>query len=710
MVDKVVEGSVAALRRGYVVKNSLRGRSSDKIRMAAVIEMANLGFIVRPEDLKGMTITALENMINDARIVIGDDRNMIPVYPGFPQQVQALDTMTLLIEQILHYWTFGAYLPNHPTIVREGLPIKDMLKEGRELRVLNPSETRPLMEEIVKQSIALSADDKALVGLLFSTSGVSLQDVVGMTKDIKNRENLQIIIEALRDNSVPQDVIALNLIKEMTHLDSMLRLILSLYASASHEKWQNNFDKAVHNMNKKYVRSIRIGTMPRSVRRAIIERIGELSQGYHADGLVARRDFWRRVMRSVHPYDFALSQESRRALDIIHTNVDYKTFNSLVEEALSTHDVVKVSSLLAQEQPGNLLRRLVSILRFVSDIREAEYLAKMVREYCCNSSLTTLISAYNGVLSVNDDHARVVRVAGVNNSLVERDVVKVDEDYVSIVKASVRDALRKALSRVPAPVGSVGVIGDEPMPLVRRDLSSTDRVMDRGYRAYVDGAGDTLRFFGHWRNNQNHAGYMDIGAVILDKDCEILTVVTWNDWIDFMEANIKIKKREWATYSGDKMVYPGDEAAEYIDIKTKVLKKNIPTARYIAFTVQSWSGWKIDTVDFVAGMMFRHDAEKGEVFDPRTVANVFKPTATSTQAVPFVYDLEDNVVTWIDSSNGSTKNGVSSTYDTTIGPLVYDEMLRPRLTMGDFAVLYAEAHNAETVDEPVMKDDLLKLL
>jgi hypothetical protein len=85
-----------------------------------MIEMANYGYRVSPEDLQGMSTAALRAMLDDARAIKGADRDMTPIYPGFPKQVQDLDTLTLIVEQILHYWSGGTFLPDYPHVVREG--------------------------------------------------------------------------------------------------------------------------------------------------------------------------------------------------------------------------------------------------------------------------------------------------------------------------------------------------------------------------------------------------------------------------------------------------------------------------------------------------------------------------------------------------------------------------------------------------------------
>lgn len=694
----------AALRRGLIVKTKQNTAIEPQLRFAASVELANLGFVVNPVELDGMSAAALNTMLADARIVIGADRNMVPVYPGFPQQVEALSTLTLLVEQILHYWTFGAFLPDYPTIAREGLPIEDMLRNAREVTVLDAANTaRKLTEQLVTDPIALSVDDKAILEGALELQHPSLEEIGRLAKAAKNGENLQTFIEgAASVTSFSTDEILSAVLPYLSNADQLLRVVLVLGSTPSEEKWRDNYDLAVGTLADRHVRSIRMNKLSRSVRRAVVSRLGEVSRNFNADRLVARRDLWQRVLRAVHPYDFPLSEAQKRAVDIVHENVEYRTLNSLVEEGMENGKVKKVVRLLAEYQPGNLLRRVVAILRLVKNEKDAKVLADALRISGVKASLTTLISAYNGVISANDEHARVTRVAGLTNTMVNRESVeKVDKDSLAIVAEAIKDALRDVLATRPAPKGSVGIVSKIGVPLIRRDASTTDRVLDRGQEVSVVGKGDVLRLFGHWNNNQSDSGYMDIGAVVLDAKFNILGVSTWNTYSN---------ARGWSTYSGDKLVHPGGNAVEYIDVKLEKLRVKFPKARWVALTVQSWSGWGIEKVDFIAGAMLRSNGEKGEVFDARTVATAFKPTTASTQSVPLAVDLKKNTMVWLDTSNGSTASGVSSSEDTTIGNLVYDEIKRPRLTMGQLATLWAEAHNAKTVSTKVDRDQILSLL
>jgi hypothetical protein len=744
----------SALRRGLLVE-STRGGSSESVAFAGAIELANLGFVVSPADLRAVSESAIEETIKQARKIMGADRDMTPIYPGFPKQVQELSTMTLLVEQILHYWSAGALLPDYPSVVRDGLPIADMLRNARALRVVRAAEAaRELTNELVSSPVALSVDDKNLLTAAMHLHKPSLEDVVATVKASRNGENIQSFITAVAQvSTISRADIALAVVPAVANSDVLLRVLLTLFTSvapvnqekvlntasasandrlrleyvygdvhspirsvrrvdadkfalatlsAAETKRVENYALAVNTLADRHSRAVYMLNVPRPVRRAVVEKLGQISAGYKADTVVGRRNLWRKLMTAVHAYDFNLTTAEKRIADIIHSNIEYRTLNSLIEDAMQSRDVVAAVELMAEYQPGNLLRRVVALLRLVETPKDAKFLADAVSKFGASANLTTLVSAYNGVIAANDDSARVTRVAGLNNKMVERaDVVKVDEKHIRLVCKALKKAIKQNLVQKAAPVGPVPVKSSMPVPLVRRDAATADRQMDRGSEFAVAGEGDTLRIFSHWNNNQRESGYMDIGLVILDDKFKTLGVLTWNSWA---------QHRDLGTYSGDKCVYPGDSAAEYFDLNLSKVRAKFPKAIYAAMTIQSWSGWPTSKVDIIAGAMLRSKPDSGEVFDARSVNTAFKPTTDSTQSVPFAIDLRTSKMVWVDSSNGSTDAHVSSTGDNSIGAIVYDELERPRLTLGELATLWAKAHGAETIDEPVDQKELLKLL
>ncbi len=700
------EFRVSALRNGIVVRANKTNPESTppEITNAAMVEMANLGFIVDVNELRTMSTEALTNMLEDARTIVGADRDMTPIYPGFPEQVEQLDTLTLLVEQILHYWTAGEFLPNYPTIAREGLPLEDMMRNAREVKVLTAANTaREYISALTTRPIALSEDERTLLTNAIELQHPTLETIVEITKNSRNGENLQSFIKAVHticDFNSNELIIATALTCNNT--DQLLRVILTVATAPANEKWNDNYTLTVNTLANRHARAVRMNKISRPARKVIINQLGALTEGFKADSLITRINLWRTIMKAVHPYDFTLTTEQKRAVDIIHTNINYRTLNSLVETAMNTGDATTAIKLLTENQPGNLLRRAVAILRLTANKQEVNTLAEAIRNTGPQSTTTTIISAYNGVISANDDNTRVTRVAGLTNTMVDRKATtKIKTAHLALIAQALKDALQETLKNTPAPQEPVAIISEQPVPLVRRDTATTDRVLDRGQELTPVGKGNTIRIFGHWNNNQDTNGYMDIGAIILDNKFQKLDVCTWNAWHH---------SREWATYSGDCNVAPGNSAAEYIDVDLNKLRATHPEAKWVAMTVQSWSGWPMKNVDFIAGAMLRSNAKKGDPFDPRTITTAFKPTTPSTQSVPFAINLETGKMIWIDSSNGSTASGISSNDDATVGEIVYDEIERPRLTMGELAQLWAKAHNTKTVQQKVNRDQLLNLL
>lgn len=703
MGDITPEFRRAALRHGVVVR-SRAAHSDDALVFAAVLEMANYGYRVSPDALTGMSSTALTSMVNDARALKGADRDMTPIYPGFPTQVQELSTLRLILEQLMHYWTAGAWLPNYPTVVREGLPLAEVAANVVPVQVMEAGPSaRHLAKEITSRGVAVSEAEVALLAGAVAIARPDAATVKDILRVSRNGENIAHLVSALRDANVfTTNELVVNFADSMSNVDQLLRLVLVAAGSPSSDKHADAALRAINNLSDKDAYAVRFGTLNRGARRAVMSSLGALTSDFYADRLVLRNRLWRRVMRSIHPYSqITLTTEARRAADIIHENVEYRTLDAHVESAIAEGDALTAIDLLRENRPAALLSRCVELLRVAGSRRAVTELSSAVAEVGQRAAVTTLIRAYNGVIAANFGGARVVREAGRSNTMLDVDRAEVSSEHIDTVSAAIMGALDARLAKAPAPTSPVGIVSDMAVPLVRRDLSNTDRTLDRGTRLRPAGDGNTLRVFCHWTNRSNISGYLDIGVALLDSQCELLAVTTWDTWVDH---------RDWSTYSGDKNVSPGDSAVEFFDVDLEAARTRFPSAKWAVLTVQSWSGIPLSETDSVAGLMLRGDATKGDVFDARTVVTAFSPTVTAMQAIPLAYDLSSEEMLWLDSSSGSTHKGVSAAQDDAIGPVVRDEILRPRLLMSGLAQRWAAVHGVETVREPVDRDAVLALL
>ena len=129
--------------------------------------------------------------------------------------------------------------------------------------------------------------------------------------------------------------------------------------------------------------------------------------------------------------------------------------------------MVEAVSLL-EHAPDNFVRRLDHLMRLATSSRAKDWEKKTrtientARKVLSNVSLTTLISAYNG-LQNRDSRVVVTRVGDRSNKLRERVTTKVDVKLLGNVTTALLDGMVARLATAPAPIAPVPVVGDVPV-------------------------------------------------------------------------------------------------------------------------------------------------------------------------------------------------------------------------------------------------------
>lgn len=682
----------AALRNGLLIIPDEKTDTPQRITNAAVGELLSLGYLVNPKDLVGVSTEALTKIINAARIVAGVGRDYIVMYPGFPKQVRDSSTMTLWAEQITHYLTGGEFRPNLPDHPRAALGFEDLIRGSKTVEVVSQSEASARIVESLSQSgVALTENDRVL--LSEALSEVTVAEVAALVKNTKMRENAQtIFLAAVERADVSVEDLLERLIPDVRHADFLLRLLLAGYGQLSKIDQDEAFNRAVYQLSDRDAWAVRMSNIPRRIRRAVVRRLGNITVGFRADTLVTRRNLWRKVMSAVHPYDTgSLSEGSARALSIVFEKDEYRTLNSVVETALGDGDAVTAAKVLSENNPAALIRRLVNILRVESSSVEPDFnsVSTALRSVSGRVPVSTLVSAYNGVVNADSDATRLVTTKS-GSYLNDRTVEKIGERVILVFADTIMDLIRDGLTT--APEGVVGISSDRPVNLSHREAGTSDRQLDVGEKFAVVGEGDTVRFFQDWHNDTIQTGYVDAGLVFLSDEFKNLDAISWNNWDEH---------RDYMTYSGDTRVHRGQSAVEFYDVNLDAFRKAHPDARYIVMSLVSWSGPWLSELDIYAGVMFRSDDEAGKLFEPRTVESAFLPMSQSTVGVVQMLDLTTGEMTWLDSSEGSSYEGQSIIYNgDRIADVVNNVVGRKQLTWGELAQLWAQAHDATVTDAP----------
>lgn len=691
-----------SIRHGYFPLKDAPKEPITKLQaQAAAVEFLANGFIVNPEEISVCSLSYVEKMLDSARNVAGSHTKFRPMYPNFPQGVRETSTLDLLIDQIVHYISFGTLVPDIEVQDREPLPLNDIFNASRTLEAVYIEDmSSSVLEDVKNASSAVSEDDREFISMCLKFGDTpNIDDAVSSIVETRHRENAQILIEALKDIYLREEL-AIAIIDQAKHLDLVLRTTLSLYSSQETRVddylLDEKYEKTVHNILNGNARYVKMSPIPRRVRASIASSVNRLSTGYFADNLVKRKNLWKKVFTAIHYFDYVKKKKvDSRPADIIYDNIKYRTLNSHIEDALEKKDIIQAVSLMAEHKPQEITNRLVYLAE-LSDEKGMSTLIEAFKKHSQKADFTKLISLYNGILLSGYDGKRINTAAGQRN--IEREGKKLEESKRVLLIEACKSIMIEKLKETVSPASSVAIESDEPVILSKRDSSTTDRQIEQGEKISLKDKGDTVRLFTHWKNGPGRVD-LDLGATFLDEKCNFLQSVTWNSYYD---------KRNLATYSGDLTDAPGDGAAEYIDIDIEGAKSI--NARYAVMTIYSYKGQRMKDVDHIAGAMKRSgNGDQGEIFDPRTVVTAFSSRSGATRIIPLAYDIQEDILIWIDTDTGSSYYGGSSDKGDLEDAMKY-ALYAPKFTYGDLARLYAKAHSVDTVDEPVDKKYLKELI
>lgn len=668
----MVEIFKSALKNGVIVTDdSFNNTETEAI--VAVSELANYGYIVHPDLLAHVD---LEQLIVAAYQLSGSNRKYVPMYQNFPRSVKEMSDIEIFVDQIIHYLSAGTLVPNIPLERREELKLSETLRTAVKLE-----KTSPVSDYV-------SSRVQTLISKKQGMSVSEFEELKNLWSNWTNEDKLDVFLKAIVSSSHGENsalaikVIftyidknrALEIINSADNADHLLRYVASIYGYKNAHS-SKDFSLAVDKLNTSHATAVNFFSMPNDVRRAIIAKLASFVSDrneFGVDKIFGKKELWQRVMKSIHPYSLngGLTDKQRRIVDIIHGYTEYITYNAALEEAFNNKDFTRALKLL-ELNSGALLRRINQLIALnPQGLRSINTKINKID----NVRLSTVISAYNGVLAYNE-----LSVHGENNVVVEnsREVVDVKNTVNALKRLIERSVAKLDVSHIK----TINIAdGDFAMPLIVRDTSSSNKTVYRGETIVNFEDNDTLRVFVHWRNGNSGRVDLDASVMLLDESLEHVGHVGWNSY-----------DRHLGTYSGDLTNAPGKVgAAEFIDIDVKDMAKN--NIKFALFSVNSYTGQSFNSVDHIAGVMLRGNSEKGEIFDPRTVVNSFSSVSTSREVIPLLINFEEKNVVWVDSSS-SVRDFYSSSYNNReeIAKLIQAQN-GDKFTVEDFAHMVAKVH------------------
>lgn len=691
----------AQLRNNIITIPSLNHPADTTLCNATAANLLTYGILIDPEKLHGASTTFLTNLNTAARKLRGADRTWDTFYPNFPKGVQEADELTLIIQQIAHYWTHGHYTLQQPDDKRDELPLEEMLTGATRVDVLrDPADAPDLIIQRINHPTALPAQDADYFAELVPL--ITKDDVIAIgnaARRARFKENVGLWHTAVACQPVAEDPdFVVDLINTVDSADVLLRLILALYVYPQNvDDVEETADKIAR--FKSLDRGTKTRPVPRRVRRAIVNRLPHTVHNNHfpADALLMRAGLWKRVLSSIHAFDYAKDPQVKYLLDSLFGNNDYTSLNALADQGLQDSTSTRIAvDALALYAPGRLMRNVVAF-----SVNDFAATVAAVSECADKVAVTTLVSAVNAVRSAASGGQRYRRIAGGSTALVEDEVRLSGTQAQELEECIVTRGIRPSLAKTPLPDGPVGVRGGEvavPLSIVGRSATKTDRRrMVQGERMMLPGSGGVVRFFMHWYDCEESYGGtdLDLGLVLLDEDMQVIE--TWD------YANVHSSSHgtnEIVTFSGDCIAAPcPDGASEFFDVDMPKLMQKYPAARYVVENVRVYSGAvNIAAVDNYCGVMRRDKVMSGEVFDARTVVSGARASVKSKFVVLLAVDVVTGELVWLDTETGSSElYGRASTDGEATGLAVGEVLGGSRVSAGELLGWWAGSRVDESV-------------
>ncbi|MEG8105981.1 MULTISPECIES: TerD family protein [Actinomyces] len=613
-------GSNAGVDTALTTLRALGYRLSDSARDA----------LTRPEQAWALVNAA-------ARLTSGSPTaEYRPFYPDFPVQVRTASEATLLVNAALHYLgdVVGVrILPDYRPSPREPLPGDDGALTGLDLATKQDLER--IVADLLAQAIPFSAQDRAdLMALRSFGPEVAPQVAV--------KENLAVLTVAFP---------GLDFSGSYRAVTDVLRLAVALAGG-----------------DISLAEPCRFPSFSRAQRRrllGLLDAVGQTQDGRDSAEEMARRsERWKRLVRHLRAGDYA--RRFPRATALLRQVASGDTeagFTSHLEEALARRDVEGALRLLTT-RPGVFARRLNHLLRLCGDDAARERVVAGFARVAPEVSLPVLVRLWEYFSSPGPEVLpwRVVAIkaaTGAKTTLIPSTRRPGPAD-AAVVRA-VEEALRQRghLGRIAV---DHGLYEGYTVPLGQRSASPGLRTAGRGTRLPLP-AGETIRFFLHWRDLPEVTEPSDPPVTVNSRgtrvDLDLSAFFVSEDFTRTEQIAYYNLRSTVAVHSGDLTSAPNG-AAEFIDVTlAEALRQGW---RYVVMTVHSFSHHPLSEVpECWAGAMARGaDPQRGEVFEASTVMQRLDLTSPGFNATPFVIDLAERRLIWWDLPVGVGEHQVAN--------------------------------------------------
>lgn len=361
------------------------------------------------------------------------------------------------------------------------------------------------------------------------------------------------------------------------------------------------------------------------------------------EDMMRNRERWLRLGEILKPARHRQFPNTALAFDNLRNNPkDIKTFGKVVERAVRSNDHSDEFFKKLKSRPAEFARRLDHLMRTTPDgdvlLQHFSEIAPMIR----TDILTTLRKYFMSRDLLNQ---RVFFPKGQVNraQIVPDNRLPLDSDlvtrFIKVMEQEVMDRFSKM-----KPLGRVYIdpaLSDMVIPFNRRGDSSASTSVTKGSQYSFNG--DVIRMFIWWQNGDHSHVDVDLSVIYMDENFNT------NGHVAFTNLN----NGNTVTHSGDITNAPSEAgASEFIDINIERLAQK---SRYVAVSVNSYSGQKFSEFPCFAGFMERDGVRSGAVFEPASVAIKMDVSSENTAMIPMMFDLKKRKVIYADMASSHSR-------------------------------------------------------
>lgn len=617
------------------------GRAEKAMAVSIVKNVESLGFTFDKELFENL-LTYPKNEIEmfytdfiaKLKPLVGADKEYNPMYPNFPRQVAEASDAELFINAILHYWTFGEWMPEYEK--DERMPLFDETKLTV-LTVGNTNDILDIFKNLVSSKTNLSARDKADIEEIIATYS-NFYDY--LPDEIPLKENVALIGKLILNKAAIKNATAIQ--KYYKTATDILRLVTALS------------DGDI---------SLATDTKYRSLRRCERRMVMDLLAGCGniLEDMYRYQYQWIRIGEIIHPFEFTAKRYKsvNDAFNNLRNEKKPLFVPGKVQAAINVKDM-QTAAILLKDRPGDFARQLDKLLR---DASNKNYVVNCFREVADKVSVPVLLQVRQHFKDRNNGNP--IRVFFPKGNLaraisIPNELPAVDD---KICKAVVKICDNAIIEQFKSKDFMGNVYIDESMrnflvPFNQRSASTGSKNLVRGSRVGLNENAEAVRAFIWWTNTDKSRNTYSDGRVDIDLSAAIYDE-NWNYVEHISYTRLRSGKMK-AYHSGDITnggSVNGKGVAEFIDINVDAVAQS---GRYVAFQVYSFTGQKFSELPNCRfGWMEREDVNSGEIFEPSTVDMSIDVNAEGVTAIPVIFDCKTKEFIWCDMNLAMSQNRYS---------------------------------------------------